>query len=114
MKLPKPNDYQWASIGCPEKHPDIGIFHVQEDSKLGVRCCTRESGQCYSETCNFQTFEEAEEVCANKGSGEFRLCSSEELNKCCNDGCSGKFDGQKVWIEATSKGSVKTLDLDVY
>ena len=107
MKLIKQNGHQWISIGCPEKHPDIDIYHASDDAEHGVRCCSVDGSQCTSshslmgtsEKCHFKTFNEAKDVCLNKESGNFRLCTREELNTCCDAECHEIFDGKQVWID---------------
>ena len=117
MKQPKQKNHHWVSMGCPQNHPDIDIYQMPDDSELGVRCCTLGGEECTSAhslshitgKCHLKSFKEAKEICMNKGSGKYRLCTSEELNTCCHRSCPQKFDGSPVWIEENSKGVQKFI-----
>ena len=112
LKIPKLTDHQWVSMGCPKNHKDADIVMVPENSLHGVRCCRVQGEKCQSNfeipgknnKCHQMTYEDARELCMTVFNGSFRLCFPEELNDCCNSGCSSRFDDNTVWIGTLSKG----------
>ena len=114
-------NHQWVSLGCPRKHENEDIHQVLADSKHGVLCCSMDGEICTTnhkienteQRCHNSTFNEAKEICANRGGKEsFRLCFPEELNNCCEDGCNQKFDNELVWIETSAIGNLYLLTIN--
>ena len=82
-------------MGCPKEYPDLDL-RVEGKSHQAVRCCSPDGETCTFTPCETQLkmFAEAESICFQKG---MRLCTPNELNKCCGSECD--MDYFLTWVE---------------
>ena len=101
---------QPVSMGCPKRNPNKPVTQEPANSKHNVRCCSINGDSCSSRPCKKdKTYDEAVEICSGRGQ---RLCSEDELNKCCGTGCNK--DNEKTWIGVSLQGTVQSFSYMIF